>query len=236
MESMPHGVVRLRLPIKKFRVSPYSKETNIHTNYEKQKEEAVRLGVELSLFVAEAMLLLSNEDMFMFCFWLVKDTVNKDVYGPVVGRLLGVILFVFEKYIKPKNGVCKDGGKSSQWELMAKSEQNFTFGVRELDRFVSILRNKESSLGDDGLVINPSDFEHYKQELKKLEETLRSSKDVEVNGVERETIKSYILYLWKSLFETSQPKVINPWARILEMFRPFFNQAREDVCSSLIAS
>ncbi|XP_023633051.1 uncharacterized protein LOC17900216 [Capsella rubella] len=192
MESMPHGVVRLRLPIKKFRVSPYSKETNIHTNYEKQKEEAVRLGVELSLFVAEAMLLLSNEDMFMFCFWLVKDTVNKDVYGPVVGR--------------------------------------------ELDRFVSILRNKESSLGDDGLVINPSDFEHYKQELKKLEETLRSSKDVEVNGVERETIKSYILYLWKSLFETSQPKVINPWARILEMFRPFFNQAREDVCSSLIAS
>ncbi|XP_023633037.1 uncharacterized protein LOC17899873 isoform X1 [Capsella rubella] len=202
--SMTQRVVRFRQNknLQQSRFSPYTKETTILT---KQKEEAVRLGVELSLSVAEAMFLLSD------------------------------VLYVFETYIKPKNGVYKHGGKSNQWELIVKSRKNFTFGIRELYRFVSILKNRDSSLDGD-VVIKQSDFEHYKEELKKLEETLRSSKDVEVNGFAREAIKSNILYLWKSLFETSQPKVINPCSRIREMFRPLLNQVREEVCSSLIAS
>ncbi|XP_019097961.1 PREDICTED: uncharacterized protein LOC104777465 [Camelina sativa] len=190
--SMTHCVVRNNKRLAQSRYSPYTKETNLN-NYEKQKKEAVRLGVDLSLSVAEAMFLLSDNmrSMLLFCLWLLKYAGNKDINAPVVGR--------------------------------------------ELDRFVLILRNRESSLGG---VVKPSDFEHYNQELKKLEETLRSSKDVsaEANGFAREAIKSNILYLWKSLFETSQPKVINPRTRILEMFRPLFNQPREDDCSSLIAS
>ncbi|EOA36722.1 hypothetical protein CARUB_v10012390mg [Capsella rubella] len=234
--SMTQRVVRFRQNknLQQSRFSPYTKETTILT---KQKEEAVRLGVELSLSVAEAMFLLSDDihTMLVFCLWLVKYAGNESVNAHVLGRLLCVILYVFETYIKPKNGVYKHGGKSNQWELIVKSRKNFTFGIRELYRFVSILKNRDSSLDGD-VVIKQSDFEHYKEELKKLEETLRSSKDVEVNGFAREAIKSNILYLWKSLFETSQPKVINPCSRIREMFRPLLNQVREEVCSSLIAS
>ncbi|XP_019091523.1 PREDICTED: uncharacterized protein LOC104742044 [Camelina sativa] len=191
--SVTHRVVRNNKRLPQSRYSPYTKETNL-TSYEKQKEEAVRLGVDLSLSVAEAMFLLSDDmrSMLLFCLWLLKYAGNKDINAPVVGR--------------------------------------------ELDRFVLIIRKyRESSLG---VVVKPSDFEHYNQELKKLEETLRSSKDIsaEANGFAREAIKSNILYLWKSLFETSQPKVINPRTRILEMFRPLFKQPREDDCSSLIAS
>ncbi|XP_019094926.1 PREDICTED: uncharacterized protein LOC104757841 [Camelina sativa] len=190
--SVTHRVVRHSKRLPQSRYSPYAKDINL-SNYEKQKEEAVRLGVDLSLSVAEAMFLLSDDmrSMLLFCLWLLKYAGNKDINAPVVGR--------------------------------------------ELDRFVLILRNRESSRGG---VVKPSDFEHYNQELKKLEETLRSSKDVsaEANGFAREAIKSNILYLWKSLFETSQPKVTNPRTRILEMFRPLFNQPREDDCSSLIAS
>ncbi|XP_023633038.1 uncharacterized protein LOC17899873 isoform X2 [Capsella rubella] len=190
--SMTQRVVRFRQNknLQQSRFSPYTKETTILT---KQKEEAVRLGVELSLSVAEAMFLLSDDihTMLVFCLWLVKYAGNESVNAHVLGR--------------------------------------------ELYRFVSILKNRDSSLDGD-VVIKQSDFEHYKEELKKLEETLRSSKDVEVNGFAREAIKSNILYLWKSLFETSQPKVINPCSRIREMFRPLLNQVREEVCSSLIAS
>ncbi|CAN7000178.1 unnamed protein product, partial [Brassica rapa subsp. trilocularis] len=57
------------------------------TKEKEQKEEAARLGVELSLFMAEAMFILSN------------DRHDCTVYAT---------------YIKPKNLVYIDGGKSTQ--------------------------------------------------------------------------------------------------------------------------
>ncbi|EFH70141.1 predicted protein [Arabidopsis lyrata subsp. lyrata] len=64
-------------------------------------------------------------------------------------------------------------------------------------------------------------FEYYNQEMKKLEEKLRSAKEFsEANGFVRDEIKSNIFHLWKSLFETT-PEVINPNKPILfELFRP----------------
>ncbi|KAG7599288.1 hypothetical protein ISN44_As06g034750 [Arabidopsis suecica] len=239
MESMSvsHHVARHNKKLQKSRYSPYSKETNITIDKEMQKDEAIRLGVELSLFVAEAMVLLSDDirSMLLFCLWLLKHA-GKGITAPVVGRLIFVMIYVFETYIKPKNEIYQAGGKSNQWELFVKSSQNFVFGIRELDRIVLILRKRESSFGE---LVKTSDFEHYNQELKKLEETLRSAKnDSEAYGFSREAIKSNILYLWKSLLETSPPKVkvINPKNRILEMFKPLLIQAREDACSRLIAS
>ncbi|AEE31725.1 hypothetical protein (DUF1184) [Arabidopsis thaliana] len=162
------------------RYSPYTLGTKEKQKH-KQKEEAVQLGVELSLFVAEAMFLLS------------------DAY------------YVFETYIKPKNGVYKDGGKSSQWEQFKTFSYQFSFGVRVLARIVSIL--------EIGGLVKPSGFKHYNQELKKLEEHLRSVKDVsEANGFAREAIESSIFHLWKSLFEAT-PEMIHPSkTKVLELF------------------
>ncbi|EFH67440.1 hypothetical protein ARALYDRAFT_314017 [Arabidopsis lyrata subsp. lyrata] len=78
-----------------------------------------------------------------------------------------------------------------------------------------------------------STFEYYIQELKKLEEKLRSAKEFsEANGFVREEIKSNIVHLWKSLFEAT-PEVINPNKPILlELFRPIENE----VCCRRLAS
>ncbi|AEE31786.1 hypothetical protein (DUF1184) [Arabidopsis thaliana] len=176
MESMSttDRVVRNNKRLPQSRYSPYilrselstihnSKKTNL--TIEKQKEEAIRLGVELSLFMAEAMFILSDDlrSMLLLC--------------PLIVKYAGF------KYTN-------DGP------------------VRE---------------GSCGGVVKPSDFEHYNQEMKKLEEMLRDE------------IKSNILHLWKSLFETPI-KLIYPEVRMLEMFKPLLNQSRESICSRLIAS
>ncbi|ANM63827.1 unnamed protein product [Arabidopsis thaliana] len=237
--SMNHRVVRHchNKKLQQSRYSPYSKENIISTiEKEMQKDEAIRLGVELSLFVAETMVLLSDNlrSMLLFCLWVLTNAECTYFTDPVVGRLHCVMLYVLETYIKPKNGVYLADVKSNQWEVFVKSCKSFVFGIRELDRIVLILGKRESSSCE---VVKTSDFEHCNQELKKLEETLRSAKDVsEANGFAREVIKSNILCLWKSLFETSQPKVINLKNRTLDMFKPLLNQAREITCSSLIAS
>jgi len=238
MESMSiNRVVRHNKKLPQSRYSPYSKETYLNIEKEMKKDEAKRLGVEFSLFVAEAMFLLSDDirSMLLFCLWLLKDAGNKGITAPVVvGRLLCVVLHVFETYIKPKNRVYQADGKSNQWELILESSQKFFFGVREMDRIVSILGKRESSSCEE---VKTSDLEHYNLELNKLEETLRSAKEVsEANGFAREAIKSNIVYLWKCLFETSQPNVINLKNRILDMFTPLLIQVREDACSRLIAS
>ncbi|CAD5314528.1 unnamed protein product [Arabidopsis thaliana] len=199
MESMSiNRVVRHNKKLPQSRYSPYSKETYLNIEKEMKKDEAKRLGVEFSLFVAEAMFLLSDDlrSMLLFCLWLLKDAGNKGLTAPVVvGRLLCVVLHVFETYIKPKNGVYQADGKSNQWELILESKQKFVFGVREMDRIVSILGKRESSSCEE---VKTSDLEHYNLELNKLEETLRSAKEVsEANGFAREAIKSNIVYLWK---------------------------------------
>lgn len=198
---------------------------------EKQKLEAVRLGVELSLFVAEAMFLLSDDirSVLLFSYSLFKYAGKGDYDSPVVGRLIHVIQYVFETYIKPKNGVYQDGSKSIQFELIKTSPQHFTFGVRVLDRIVSILK--------DDVLMKPSVFEIYDQELKKLEDKFRFAKHVsEANGFAREAIESNILHLWKSLFETT-PEVINPNKTIiLELFRPVENEGNRIACCRRLAS
>ncbi|VYS48041.1 unnamed protein product [Arabidopsis thaliana] len=243
--SMTDRVVRSNKRLPQSRYSPYilrsvlatihnSKETNL--TIEKQKEEAIRLGVELSLFVAEAMFILSDDlrSMLLLCPLIVKYAGYKYTNdGPVVGRLFCVMLYVFETYIKPKNGVYEFDGRSIQRELIGKCHQNFSFGFKELDRIVFVLGKREGSCGG---VVKPSDFEHYNRELKKLEEMLRSAKDVsQANGFVRDEIKSNILHFWKSLFETPI-KLIYPEVRMLEMFRPLLNQSWESICSRLIAS
>ncbi|KAG7593945.1 hypothetical protein ISN45_Aa01g027290 [Arabidopsis thaliana x Arabidopsis arenosa] len=229
--SMTHRVVRNKKKLPQARYSPYT--AKIKLTIEKQKDESLRLGVELSLFVAEAMFLLSDDihSMLVFCYQIVYEcTGNKEKKNPtqVVKSLMYVMLYVFETYIKPKNGVYQADGKSTQLELIKSSTEHFAYGVRNLERIILVLNN--------GGLMPQSDFEHFNQELKKLEEKLRSSKDVsEANGFARDAIKSNILHLWarKSLVP---PKIINAPIRIAEMFRPLLNQARVRICSRLIAS
>ncbi|CAE5959274.1 unnamed protein product [Arabidopsis arenosa] len=217
-----------RLP--QCRYSPYTIRTK-EKEKEEQKEEAIQLGVDLSLFVAEAMFLLSDDirSMLVFCFWLFKYAGKRKFDGPVVGRVFYVIQYVFVTYIKPKNGVYQDGGKSIQWEQFKTSSYHFGFGVRVLARIVSIL--------EIGSLVKPSGFKYYNQELKKLEESLRSVKVVsKANGFSREAIESNIFPLWKSLFETT-PEMINPTKSIvIELFRPLLNEASRDACSRLLTS
>lgn len=99
----------------------------------------------------------------------------------------------------------------------------FNIGVGGLNSIVLILKNNN--------VVKSYSFEYYNQELKKLEEKLRSAKEFsEANGFVREEIKSNILHLWKSLFEAT-PEVMKPNKLILfEMFMPI---QVEDLCRHL---
>ncbi|CAL9217464.1 unnamed protein product [Arabidopsis halleri] len=173
------------------------------------------------------MFILSDDlrSMLHFCFCLLNIAGKRDYDGPVVGRLIHVIQYVFETYIKPKNGVYHDDGLSIHVELIKTCPQHFNFGVRVLNHIVSGLKN--------GTVVKSYSFEYYNQELKKLEEKLRSAKEFsEANGFVREEIKSNILHLWKFLFEGT-PEVINRNKTIvLELFRPIENE----VCCRRLAS
>ncbi|XP_023644431.1 uncharacterized protein LOC17899129 [Capsella rubella] len=192
-----------RLP--QFRYCPYtirSKEKEM----EKQKEEARRLGIELSFLVAEAMFLLSDDILFR------------------------VIQHVFVFYIKPKKGVYKDAGQSIQWEHLKACAYYFAYGVRVLVTIVSVL--------EGGCLVKQSAFKDYNQEVKKLEENLRSVKDViEANGFSREAIESRVLYFWKSLFVTSSTVLVLPDKPTVHMlFRDLLNEASRDACSRLLTS
>ncbi|ESQ38894.1 hypothetical protein EUTSA_v10001845mg, partial [Eutrema salsugineum] len=211
--SLTHRVVRHNKRLRESRYSPYVKGTAFTKMEEKQKEEAVQLGVELSLFVAEAMFLLSDDirSVSLFCFWILRRAGNGDYRGPAVGRVSRVIQYVFATYIKPKKRVYHDGGKSIQCQLIGTFQKNFIFGMRGLAHIVSILKI--------GGLVKPSVLEHYNQELKKLEENLRSVRDVsEANGFSRELIEFNILHLWKSLFETTPLKMSPDKTIMIELF------------------
>ncbi|ESQ38893.1 hypothetical protein EUTSA_v10001856mg [Eutrema salsugineum] len=230
--SMTQRVLRRNRSLPASRYCPYTigsvKETNIPK--EKQREEVVKLGVKLSLFVAEAMFILSDDirSMSIFCCWLFKHPENKSLNAPVVGRMFLAIEYVFETYIKPKNGIYKGGGKSIQWENFNPSCLHFAFVVRVLDRIVTILRN--------GGVVRSSGFVHCNQELKKLEEKLRSLKDVsEANGFAREAIESNIIHSWKSLFETTH-EVLNTKTRFIALFKSAVDEINQYVCCRGLAS
>ncbi|CAD5314531.1 unnamed protein product [Arabidopsis thaliana] len=160
--SMTDRIVRNNKRLPHSRYSPYTLGTDLNKEKENQKEEAIRPGVKLSLFVAEAMFLLSDN-------------------------------------------------------------LPFNIGVGGLNSIVLILKNDN--------VVKSCGFEYYNQEMKKLEEKLRSAKEFsEANGFVREEIKSNILHLWKSLFEAT-PEVIKPNKLILfELFMPV---QVEDLCRHL---
>ncbi|CAH8382605.1 unnamed protein product [Eruca vesicaria subsp. sativa] len=181
---------------------------------EKQKEEVVKLGVELSLFVAETMFLLS-------------DDIRSTLTGPVFGRLFRVVEYVFIAHIKPKNGIYHDGGISIHCQQSKALYPNFT-SVKFLDRIVMILKN--------GGGVKLCGFGYCNQEVKKLAEKLGYSKDVsKANGFVREAIKCNIFQLWKPLFGTT-PEVINPITRVLELYGPVGNKFNQIACCERLAS
>lgn len=197
---------------------------------EKQKEEVVKLGVELSLFVAETMFLLSDDihSTLYFCFWLFKFPGKLNFNGPVFGRLFRVVEYVFITHIKPKNGIYHDGGISIHWQQFKALGPNFASVLRVLDRIVTILKN--------GGEVKLSGFGYCNQELKKVEEKLGYSKDVsEANEFVREGIKCDIFQLWKPLFGTT-PEVINPITRVLELYGPLGKEVNQIACCQRLAS
>lgn len=171
----------------------------------------MRLGVELSLFMAEAMFLLSDDVSCTIWFsrWLCKDVGKEDYDGPVVGRLFRVFLRVFTTYIKPKVvGVYQPGGSSTsnQWELIKTCSQHFAFLMGGLDRIVSLLKTRSESF-----LVQSSVLEYYYQQMKKLDDKLSLAKHVsEANGFSREVINSYVVNLWKSLFEATTIRLYPP--------------------------
>ena len=67
------------------------------------------------------------------------------------------------------------------------------------ERIVLVLSN--------GGLMPQSEFEYFNQELRKLEEKLRSSKDVsEANGFAREAIKSLTFFIGQEVYTTQNNK------------------------------
>lgn len=192
----------------------------------------MRLGVEVSLFMAEAMFILSDDrrSMTHYCFWILFKT-KMDRRGPVVGRLWRVVQQVFATYIRPKNRVYIDGGKSTQSQLMRTFQQDFVSAIRGLAHIVSTL--------EIGCLVKPSVFEQYNQELKMLKENLRPVKHVsEANGFAREAIESEILPLWKSLFDTTSGSQVIKLDKTItrELVRPLLNDVKKEICARSLAS
>ncbi|VVB03727.1 unnamed protein product [Arabis nemorensis] len=162
------------------------------------KVEVVRLGVELSLYVAESMFLLCDDirTVLWFCHNLwgetIRDVINEN---HVTDRLLRVMHHVYTKYIKRKNGVYNNDGKNSvQWKLIRTTVDHLAFGFRELDRVVLLLRGGGTCGRESTSIIEEA--------VKKIEEKLWRVKVVsEVNGFARAVMVSNILDLWKSLFD-----------------------------------
>ncbi|KAF8054026.1 hypothetical protein N665_1355s0009 [Sinapis alba] len=213
---MTDRVIRHTKRLPQSRCSPFTNGSGDVTKEKEQKEEVVRLGVELSLFMSEAMFILSDDIRSMTHF---------------LRRLCRVIQHAFATYIKPKNKVYHDGGKSSQSQLMRTFRHDFIYVIRGLVHIVSTL--------EIGCLVKPSFFEEYNQELKNLEENLRSVKDVsEANGFAREAIESDILHLWKSLFEIIFGSQVIKLDNIIisELVRPLLNELNKEICARSLAS
>lgn len=166
---------------------------------EEMKKEVIQLGVKLSVSVVESMFLLCDDirTMLFFCYRLWRGY-NPRPY-PVLERLLRVMHCVYLRDIKPKKRVFKNYGQSVQWRLISTTWEDFDKGVMVMHRLVRILRRKGRSY-DDRLLF--SAIEKYKQVLKRLDDKLRSKKNVsEKNGFMRETIEPNIYDLWKSIFD-----------------------------------
>ncbi|CAN7046313.1 unnamed protein product [Brassica rapa subsp. trilocularis] len=200
-------------------------------NFAKQelKDEVVRLGVELSLYIAQAMFLLCDDirSMLWLCYKLWRDAGRRYIYpnSLVLERVLRVIHYVYFKYIEPKNGVYRNGGLSVQIRLAIPTWENFDDVILSLNVLVLVLRQ-------EGRCASGRNFmSSMEEQLKKVEEKLRCGKVVsEANGFRREVIEPSFFGLWKSLFNkeanneaTQTLKVIKN--RILsDLFLPLHNE------------
>ncbi|CAF2145204.1 unnamed protein product [Brassica napus] len=193
------------------------------------KDEVVRLGVELSLYIAQAMFLLCDDirSMLWLCYKLWRDAGRRYIYpnSLVLERVLRVIHYVYFKYIEPKNGVYRNGGLSVQIRLAIPTWENFDDVILSLNVLVLVLRQ-------EGRCASGRNFmSSMEEQLKKVEEKLRCGKVVsEANGFRREVIEASFFGLWKSLFNketnneaTQTLKVIKN--RILhDLFQPLHNE------------
>ncbi|CAA7028953.1 unnamed protein product [Microthlaspi erraticum] len=196
---------------------------------EEMKEEVVQLGVELSLYVAQAMLVLCGDirRVLRFCLKLWRDATRHQHRGKLVPeRLLRVMHFVYLKYIKPKNGVFKySGNKSVQWDLVRTTGTDFDHAAQYLDRLVSNLR-----VDGQLIILCREHTENTEEGLKKLGERLRCVKPVaEANGFARETMESSFLDLWKSVFDKEAKEATETLKAIedgifADLFLPILNQ------------
>ncbi|EFH59274.1 hypothetical protein ARALYDRAFT_897979 [Arabidopsis lyrata subsp. lyrata] len=224
----PLGHIQMQsLPVYSPYIPPVYSPYILGKDFAKQelKEEVVRLGVELSLHVAGSMLYLCDDirSMLRFCYKFLEDA-RKDLApdSPVMKSLLGVIHYVNSKYIKPKNGVCQNGGHSVQSVTL----ESFGTGIRDLDLLVSILRSGVSYL----------DAREYtstiEAALKEVDETLRCAKDVlEANGFARDAMESKILDLWKPLFDKETEESWSLSAVRLGIFSDLFHPLVEEKSS-----
>ncbi|CAA7054322.1 unnamed protein product [Microthlaspi erraticum] len=182
------------------------------------KEEIVKLGAEMCLFVAESMFLLCDDirSMLWFCYKLWGDArKDRSPDSPVVERLLCVIHYVYSEHMIPKKGVYRtDGEESVQWRLINGTWKSFETGIRDVDKLVMNLRDREY-----GLTLKGREYTcRIEHALKKVAEELNPGKHVsEANGFVREAMESRILELWKSIFDKDAKKVVK-----IEMFGDLF--------------
>lgn len=212
----------LALPITS---SPYILGKNFET--EEAKEEIVRLGVELSLYVAQSMFSLCDDirTMLWFCYRLWRyakvGIINE---GHVMDRLLLVMHYVYTKYIKPKNGEYQiDGNNSAQWGVMWENDKNIGFEFCMLNCNVYIIKA--------GGPCGREATSPLEEAVKKLVETLECVRSVsEAYGFARDAMEPDILDMWKSLFDT-EAKEASQTLRdmkqgiIRDLFLPLFNEA-----------
>ncbi|CAH2048189.1 unnamed protein product [Thlaspi arvense] len=194
----------------------------------KLEKEAVRLGVELSLYVAQSMFLLCDDirSMLIFCFKLWRDAKNDlNPNSPVAERLLRLMHYIYLKDVKPRNGVYQNETTSVQLELAGTTWRNFEDGFTYLDLVVLILRGEE-----ENCLYRREFTSSIEEEVKSLEEKLRSVKAVsEANGFKREAIKCSISEMWKSLFdkeakEASQTLRVIKNGILRDLFLPLLNE------------
>ncbi|CAA7034885.1 unnamed protein product [Microthlaspi erraticum] len=153
------------------------------------------------------------DTLLFFCLRLWRDVLPQ--CDPVLERLLLVMYHVYSKDIKPKNG---GDGKSVQWKFVRTIWNDFVCGIVVLHRLVLVLRRKDCSFDDQLL---SSAIAKCKQELKSLEDKLRSAKDVsEANGFAREVIESSVSHFWKSLFDGREATRVIRKRVLRDLFEP----------------
>ncbi|KAF8088377.1 hypothetical protein N665_0544s0023 [Sinapis alba] len=169
--------------------------SNDFAKQEELREEVVRLGVELSLYVTETMFLMCDDipSVLLFCkrLWVaVGKDLNQPNDSPVMERLLRVFHYVYLKHIKPKNGSGDGGGTSSvQWKLAMACFEDFYVGFRDLHVFVRDGRQEFTS-------------NSIYEALRNIEEKLRCGKAVsKANGYARKAMETEVLVMWKSVFD-----------------------------------